>query len=137
EGDVELAPGGAERGGHGVAELTRGDAPAGGLLVDLLPVLVGAGQEQHLETVLAPEAPEHVGEDGRVGVPDVRVAVRVVDRGREEAPPALRRGRAHRRPPGCPTVTNAAPLLRPAPLPWRLPPPRLARRRRAGPRSAP
>ena len=48
---------------------------------DRLAVLVGARQEEHLLAALAVVARHHVGGDRRVGVPQVRRRVDVVDRG--------------------------------------------------------
>ena len=50
-------------------------------LLDLLPVLVGAGEEEHVVAVEPLEARNGVGRDGFVGVADMRRAVRVRDRG--------------------------------------------------------
>ena len=49
-------------------------------LLDLLAVLVGAGQEEHVEAVQPLEARHHVGRDRGVGVADMRRAVHVIDR---------------------------------------------------------
>ena len=51
-----------------------------GRLGDRLAVLVGAGEEEHVLAALAHVAREHVGGDRRVGVPEVGLAVHVVDR---------------------------------------------------------
>ena len=64
-----------------VAELPRRDALALGLLGDGLAVLVGAGQEEDVLAALAHVPGEDVGGDRRVGVPQVGLAVDVVDRG--------------------------------------------------------
>ena len=58
-----------------------GSTPGGARrLLDFLPVLVGAGQEEHLVAVQPLEARHHVGRDRGVGVADMRGAVHVVDR---------------------------------------------------------
>ncbi len=48
---------------------------------DLQAVLVGAGQEPHVESVEPLEAGDRVGGDVLVGVTDVRRTVRIRDRG--------------------------------------------------------
>ena len=93
--DVVPVPQRAERRRDDVAVLLLGDAPLARDPLDVLPVLVGAGQE---EDVLPPEAPrarQRVGGDRRVGVADVRHVVDVVDRRRDDRN-AL--GGAHRLP---------------------------------------
>ena len=52
-----------------------------GRLLDLLAVLVGAGQEEHVVAVQPLEPRHHVGRDRGVGVADMRRAVHVIDRG--------------------------------------------------------
>ena len=65
-----------------VRELDRGDALRRGRLLDVLAVLVGAGQEPRLLADQAPVARQRVRDDGRVDVPDVGQIVDVVDRRR-------------------------------------------------------
>ena len=82
--DVVTVPQRAERRGDDVAVLLLGDAALARDPLDVLPVLVGAGQE---EDVLPPETPragEGVGRDRGVGVADVRHVVDVVDRRRDD-----------------------------------------------------
>ena len=55
----------------------------GGGLGHLQAVLVGAGQEAHVEAVEPLEPGDRVGGDVLVGVSDVRIAIRVGDRGRD------------------------------------------------------
>ena len=50
-------------------------------LLDLLAVLVGAGQEEHVVAVEPLEARDGVGRDHLIGVADMRHAVRIGDRG--------------------------------------------------------
>ena len=57
------------------------DALLGRGLLDLLAVLVGAGEEEHVIAVEPHEAGDGVGRDHLVGVPDMRGAVRIGDRG--------------------------------------------------------
>ena len=77
----QVRPGLAEGGGEPVGVLARGLAGLGRGLGDLLAVLVGAGLEAHLVTAEPAEAAVGVGDDGRVGMPQVRHGVDVVDRG--------------------------------------------------------
>ena len=64
-----------------VHELLGGDAGLAGLVLDLLAVLIGAGQEHHV-TALEPLIAGHgVGGHGAVGVADVQLVRGVVDRG--------------------------------------------------------
>ena len=62
-----------------VAELPGLDSLALGLLGDGLPVLVGAGEEEDVLPALAVMSREDVGRDRRVGVPQMGLAVDVVD----------------------------------------------------------
>mmetsp|Transcript_40291 Transcript_40291/g.95469 ORF Transcript_40291/g.95469 Transcript_40291/m.95469 type:complete len:798 (+) Transcript_40291:82-2475(+) len=66
-----------------VADVDRAEAHALGGLRDLLPVLVRAGQEEHLAAVDAVVARDDVCGDRLVRVPHVRDAVGVVDRRRD------------------------------------------------------
>ena len=63
-----------------IGQLLRRDAERVRGICDRLAVLVGAGQEEHLFGALAVMAREHVGGDRRVGVPEVRRGVDVIDR---------------------------------------------------------
>ena len=62
--------------GEGLGRHAGGD---GGLL-HLLPMLVGAGQEHHVIAVQALEARQHVAGERRIGMPDMRRVIDVVDR---------------------------------------------------------
>ena len=79
-GDAHAVPEVAEAGGDLVGELLRGDAGGGGGALDLLAVLVGAGEEEGVVAEQAVAAGDDVGRDGGVGVADVRARVDVVDR---------------------------------------------------------
>src|SRR3546814_8607419 len=52
-------------------------------LLDLLAMLVGAGEEIDVIAVEPLEAGQHVAGERGVGMPDVRIIVYVVDRGRD------------------------------------------------------
>ncbi len=85
-GDVERLPGRGETGGDAVGELLRRLARRGRRLLDLEPVLVRAGEELDI-IAEQPVPPGHgVADDRRVGVPDVRLVVHVVDRRRRVEP---------------------------------------------------
>ena len=60
------------------------DAGGGGGALDLLAVLVGAGEEEGFDALRSGAAGEDVRHDGGVGVADVGARVDVVDGGREE-----------------------------------------------------
>jgi len=62
--------------------LLRRESALVGRLLDLLPVLVGPGQEVHLIAEEAAKARHRVDEHRAVRVPDVRLRVEVVQRGR-------------------------------------------------------
>ena len=64
-----------------VHELLRGDAGSLGARLDLLPVLVRAGQEHDIVAAQTLIARHRVGRYGAVGVPDVQLIRGVVDRG--------------------------------------------------------
>ena len=64
-----------------VHELLGGDAGLLGLVLDLLAVLVGAGQKQHIIAAQALIAGHGVGGHGAVGVADVQLVAGVIDRG--------------------------------------------------------
>ena len=82
-GDAHALPEGAELGGDLVGELLRRDAGGCGGALDLLAVLVGAGEERGVVAEEAVAAGDDVGGDGGVGVADVGARVDVVDRGGE------------------------------------------------------
>ena len=58
----------------------RGDSALFSGPLDLLPVLVGAGEEESLVSQELVEPRENVGENGRIGMPDVRGVIYIVDR---------------------------------------------------------
>ena len=72
---------GAEQHDVAIHQLPRGYALARRGLLDLLAVLVCAGEEQHVIAVEPLEAGDRIGRDDLVGVADVRGAVRVGNRG--------------------------------------------------------
>jgi len=74
---------GAEVPRHAVREGLRVDAGLLRRLLHFLAVLVGPRQKAHVVTVEALEARQHVAGERRVGVPDVRIVVHIVDRGRD------------------------------------------------------
>ncbi len=78
--DAELGPQFLEADHRGVGLLLGGHAGLHGGLLNLLAVLVGAGQEpgRHPEQAVIPG--QHIAQDGRVGMPDVRLVVDVIDR---------------------------------------------------------
>src|SRR5215210_878418 len=79
-GGVDLGRHLLEAGREAVAQLSRCDALGLRLLRDGLPVLVGSGQEEDLIAALAVVSGQDVGGDRRVGVPQMGLAVDVVDR---------------------------------------------------------
>jgi len=82
-GDVERLPEILEVAHRPVGKFARREPLGCGALLNLLSVLVGPGEEENVEP-LHPFVPAHrVGGDGRVGMPDVRDVVDVVDRGGE------------------------------------------------------
>src|SRR5262249_26557672 len=125
--DRQPAPHVFEATGDAVYEFLRRDAALGRCLRDLLSVLVEAGQEVDVVASHAPIARDDVGSDLLVRVADVRVAVCVVDRGREVEP-------SHQAPPGGVPSGGAfppPPAAPPPPPPGRFRrPPRRPRRRR-------
>ena len=96
-GDVEVGPGRGEAGSQLVGPVLRGEALLLGGPGHLLPVLVGAGEEEDVVADQAVPAGQGVGVDRGVGVPDVGRVLDVVDRcGDVEAghcPVAYRPGR--------------------------------------------
>ena len=81
--DLELRPRLAEARADAVAERLRVEALGLGLALDLEAVLVRAGEHERLVTDELMEAPQRVGDDGRVGGAEVRHVVHVVDRSRD------------------------------------------------------
>jgi len=81
--EPELVEVGLERAGHLVDELLGRLARRLGGAGDLLAVLVGAGEEVRPVAREPVVAGDGVAADGRVDVPDVRLAVGVVDRRRK------------------------------------------------------
>ena len=81
--DVEAFPEVAELGRVLVAELLWRLPGGFGRFLDLLAVLVGAGEQMDLGAADALGAGQHVGGDGRVGVTDVGGGVDVIERGRD------------------------------------------------------
>ena len=63
-----------------VHELLRGHARGLGLLFDLLAVLVRAGEEHHVLAAQPVIARDRVGRDGGIGVADVELCRRIIDR---------------------------------------------------------
>ena len=78
--DEQRLPGVAEALGHAVDEGLGIGAGAPGGEVDVLAVLVGAGQVEGVVAVEAVEAGQEVGHHRRVGVAEVGLGVDVVDR---------------------------------------------------------
>ena len=79
--DVQQRPRVAEGGGNPVGILTRGYALFLRRLDDLLAVFVRAGLKAHVIAAEPPETAVGVGNDGGVGVADVRRGINVVNRG--------------------------------------------------------
>jgi hypothetical protein len=89
-GANELIVRGAQRLHHGpkdrrvaVGKLDRGQALLLGGLLHLKAVLVRSGEEEHALAVEPLEAGQRVGGDHRVGVADMRLAVRIENRRRD------------------------------------------------------
>ena len=80
-GDVEPLPRAAKALADAVGERLRVGAGRGRGLIHLLAVLVGAGQKVGAVAVEPMPARQEVGDDGGVGVAEVRFGVDVVDRG--------------------------------------------------------
>ena len=131
-GDVHRGGELLEADGVPVAELPRRDPEPLGLLRHRLAVLVRPGQEEDVLAALTHVPREHVGSDGRVGVPEMGLAVHVVDRrghvvrhrpsmlptaapcaGGPAPAPATEAGAASPRP-GCARARCVAPVLREA-----------------------
>ena len=86
-GADEIVVRAAERRDHGaknirvaVGQRLRRNAFLFGRLLHLQPVLVGTGQEKHVLAVEPVKTRQRVGGDHRIGVADMRLAVRVEDR---------------------------------------------------------
>ena len=77
---LELRHQRAETLGVLIGQRLRLNSLCGGGQRDRLAVLVGAGQKEDVVAALAVMAGEHVGGDRRVGMPQVRGSVDVVDR---------------------------------------------------------
>ncbi len=78
--DTEFVPESAPLGGHFRHEFGFGNAGFFGGALDVDAVLVGSGGHDHVVATHALVAAYGVTDDGRVGVANVRQAVRVVDR---------------------------------------------------------
>src|SRR6266478_6217078 len=78
--DAEFIPKGAPFRGHFRDEFGFGNAGFFGGALDVDAVFVGAGGHDHVVAAHAFVAADGVAHDGRVGVADVRQAVRVIDR---------------------------------------------------------
>ena len=78
--DAHAVPEIFELSGDLIGELLGGDAGGGGGALDLLAVLVGAGEEEGIVAEEAVAAGEDVRNDGGVGVADVGARVDVIDR---------------------------------------------------------
>ena len=82
--DSERPPGIAKQGGDGVGILLRRDARRGGGALDVLAVFVGAGEQKGVVAAHLLVAADGVGDDGAVGVAEVRRGVDVVQRRGQE-----------------------------------------------------
>ena len=82
-GDVERIPHLLDGGGDLVHILLRRDAALGGILLDLLPVLVRAGEEMHVKALHPLIAGDRVRQHDIVGVADMRLAGGIGDGGRD------------------------------------------------------
>ena len=78
--DAELVPEVFKLGADGVGVLFGALVPSRRRLLDLLAVLVGAGEEERLLPLQRVVARQHVGDHRRVGVADMRHVVDIVDR---------------------------------------------------------
>ena len=72
-----------EDGGVLVRELNRRDAFLNSGLLHFLAVLIGSGQEKHVLAVQPRKTRQNIGGNCRVGVADMRHAVRIEDWGRD------------------------------------------------------
>ena len=82
-GDVHELPQGMEAVNNLIHILLRGDALLGSLALYLLAVLIRTGQEVHVIPRKTLVACKRIGIDGAVGMPDVQLGTRVIDRGRD------------------------------------------------------
>jgi hypothetical protein len=82
-GDVERLPKVQGPGDDGVGQGLGRQALLGRRLLDLLAVLVGPRQEKDLPAGLLVKPGQSIGDDRRVGVPDVGNVVDVIDRRRD------------------------------------------------------
>ena len=73
----------SKRGTLRSTQLSRGQPLLGGGLLDLLAVLVGAGEEIDVVAVEPHEARDGIGGDRFIGMADMRRAIRIGDRGRD------------------------------------------------------
>ena len=80
-GDAEPFPQLLEAHDGFIRLLLRGNSPFGRCLFDLLPMFVGAGQEEGIHIQRTVVARQNVGQDRGVGMTDVRLVVDVVNRG--------------------------------------------------------
>ena len=87
--DIEPVPELAEDGRDLIAVLLGGNALLAGDPLDVLAVLVGAGEEECVLALQPPGPGQRIGRDRRVRVPHVGNVVDVVDRCREKPGPAL------------------------------------------------
>ena len=113
---------GLESVGVPLGQFRSGDALRSGGLLHLLPVDVGTGQEPDVEAVEPLEPRECVGGDVLVGVPDVRSAVGVGDRGGDVVRASAAVGRAGRIRAGqigCHSAQQTTDRARPDPIPVR------------------
>src|ERR1700754_2222822 len=85
-----------EAGGIAGRKLRRRQALALRGLDHLQPVLVGAGQEEHVLAVEPLEARQRIGCERLIGVADMRLAVGIGDRGRDVESVATRRRGSNR-----------------------------------------
>ena len=94
--DIEALPRGLEERRNAVGELLRGLAGGVRCLLDLQPVLVGAGEEVHVVAEQSVPTRERVPHDRRVGMPEVGLCVHVIDGSSDVEPTHAGEGRASR-----------------------------------------
>jgi len=82
-GDIHQLPKILDAGDDMVDILLRRNAGRLGLLLDLLAVFVGAGQEHHVIALQPLVARHDVGGDGAVAVADVELVRRIINRRRD------------------------------------------------------
>src|SRR3954451_1951393 len=85
--DVQEASHVAERAGDLIGKLLWREPARLSRALDLLPVLVGAGQKSDIPTVQPHESRQHVARYGRVSVTEMRLVVDVIDRRGEKVWP--------------------------------------------------